>query len=327
MKKWLGLLFILPLSAVSAEELVVKYNILQIINSHNIVMAQQSAGDPPTAGSLFLINFEDGKQCTLKVKNTKDKLIALDSSLCAQREQLNTKLSLEPALTNQFESQTLMNPENAGASPSKEVALPTTDRAEQRNSHRGWRSAAMLYYSTADKVIFKDGYLTSNSGSGRLDTDFTTTKALGLSISLLTIDPDAWGASITGGIESSREVNSITYSGAGGSFTGITTGVKPKITFFYAEGAMLYRWKNFYVPLGINISSPVIFDAGAGVSVETRSALGVRLGMGYFFNDYLSVEFNIRTLSLKMNGQDSTTNIDYGNGTMTGTNLGLKLYF
>lgn len=297
------------------------YKIKQIVSSHNLVVIEQSPAAEVAAGKIFLVHFEDGKQCSLIVKEAKTNLIMLDSASCPRKEEISTKLSIEPSLTNNF---TIANLETKAET--KPMALSKNEDLQLDESD-ALRLSATIFYSAADEMKFNDSYVSSSSGSAFMSSNFKTTGAVGAGVSIAFMPSHDWGASLSANYEDNRELSSVTFSASGATFSGVFTGLRPKVSIFYAETQLIYRWNKVYLPFGINFSAPFLKDVGNSSFVEVRGTVGAVVGVGIFISPKLSAELFLRSLQLTMDETAGTTNVDYGRGTLTGASFGFKFFF
>lgn len=299
------------------------YKIRQVITEQNLVVAETSSPEEnlPT-GKIFLVTFPDDKQCSLSLVEQKGKLLTLNSSACVNRKEITRSLHLEISL---IDSPT--PPATAVSTPPQESPATTVEEFEDLSSGQ-WNRARLglsIHYSTANEAKFDDAYVSTDSGSGTLSADFKTKTAVGIGVSLSRMKVQNWGYVTSLFFEMGREVDSVTFSGPGGTASSSFTS-KPKLALFVAEGAVLYRWNSFYLPFGLNISAPALYDTG-NTTTDVSGSIGAFLGAGFILADHSTLDIFVRSISMRMRQSDSTGYIDYALGTMSGLGIGYKYWF
>jgi hypothetical protein len=305
----------MSLPAIAAEQNV-NYTIRQVVTAKNIVMVQQSSGTPPTVGDLFIVHLNDGKQCTLKVKSLKGTLITMNSADCPNNE-LSTKLKVEPSLADDDSS-------DSSAAPAAASADQNSTPDQNDNGWGGFRWAGKIYYAGNATMTHKDLW---SPTLGMVDSEIETSGALGIAVSYSQSRPHSWGFAVNAGYETAREMKKQKIT-SGNTTTTNTLTDAPKLSLFYVDGEMQYRWQDFYLPFGVSLTSVGVTEQASSSKTNTKGGFGVLLGMGYFLTPQLSAEILVRSTSMSM---ESTTNAgvksDYGYGTFSSASIGLKYYF
>lgn len=299
-----------PAAAIPFQE--AKYTIKQIIKSHNLVVIQSNLPVEIQEGKIFLVTFDDGKQCSLILKESAKTLFTVDSSECERRSYITLASPVELSLA--------VIPQVGNRVTPKESLLRSSPTF-------GKRFAANIYYSVADKAKFDDAKVRTSSGaSGSVSASYGTESSPGIGVSYTNVEPQSWGFSGSLLYEPKREVQSFTVSGPGGTFTSSATGTKAKLSFLLLEGNAIYRWHQFYIPLGLNLSIPSLTDTGSAV-YDVKGGVGAFLGAGLFVLENSSIEVFVRSVGFNMTATDGSTTIDFQNGYMSGAGFGWKYYF
>lgn len=301
-----------PIAApIVAPQLTPKFTVKQIIKSHNLVVVESNVPVDFKEGKVFLVTFDDGKQCSLVLKDTAKTLLTFDASECERSSYITLASPVEPSL--------------ASIPIATERSTPRDSRSRSSSSF-GKRFSANLYYSVADKATFEDAKVTTTGASGSVNATYGTDSSVGLGVGYLRTEQQSWGFSGSILYEPRREIKSLTVSGPGGTFTSSATGTKAKLSFILLEANAIYRWNEFYIPFGLNLSAPSLTDTGSDV-YDVKGGLGAFLGAGWFIMDNSSIELFVRSIGMKMTATDGTTTIDFQNGYMTGAGFGWKYYF
>ncbi|AFY00440.1 hypothetical protein [Bdellovibrio bacteriovorus] len=296
------------------------YTIKQVIPSQNLVVAETSNSlETLSPGKTFLVTFPNNKQCSLILKGKKDSLLTLSSKECLNREEITKDLPIELALIEE-ES----NSQHTPSTP--QVAMDELPSSLEERWASGPRLGFSVYYASANQANFEDVYATTSSGSGNLNAEFGTDSSVGIGLTFARMKPQNWGISTSLLLEVGRKINTIKFTGSGGTASGNFTGTKPKLSFLIGEAGLAYRWNTFYIPFGLNLSIPTLTDTD-GSSVEIYGGLGAYFGAGVLLTENSSIDFIIRSVALNMTQTSGTSSIDYGRGSMTGFSLGYKYWF
>lgn len=201
-------------------------------------------------------------------------------------------------------------------------------QASQDTDEKKTRIGMSAHLSLANKAKFSNLTATNGTTSATGEAEFSTQSALGVGVNLMSSKAESWGFSGSLFYEFDREIDSLKLTDSTGSTTYNYNSPKPKISFIVAEGNLLYRWKNVYVPFGLNASSPT-FTSGVGATgtLEVKGGLGAQVGIGVFINEDLSFQLVSRSIAIRINGKNGSTTYDYGTGYMTGISLGLQYWF
>ncbi|WP_413560818.1 hypothetical protein [Bdellovibrio sp. HCB209] len=298
--------------------IVPQFGIKQIIRSHKLVVIETNITTPYPNGKIFLATFPDGDQCSLILKETNASLLTLDSTSCDKPERLTTKTPVEPSLVSVPGQQV-----NGSSTAAVEAAAFNDTAGESRQKYGSWSLNA--YYSSAKEFLFDGATYSGTSGTGKGEISFDSGGALGGGFNVLIMNPNSWGFSAGGFIESSREIKSVTVKGANGTAYGNATGIKPKIGFVGAEFNALYRWEKVYLPFGANLTAPYYSDIP--LYMEIQGGLGLQLGMGFLISENAVVEVLVKTIGMRAKYSDGSDTLDYGYGTLTGATVGGKIIF
>lgn len=308
-----------PVSTNTATSTV--YVVRQIIKTHHLVVVEMQGTQVNwPAEKIFLVNLDGGKQCTLIVKEVSAPYITLDSSACDAETAITTKSSVEPALVGVV-SVTRTEPEITEFESAEQARIQAKVIRDS-----SLRMGVNLYYSAADEVEFNSAYASTTSGSGNISAKFKTDGALGMGLSLTRMSANSFGFALNAAVEFGREIKSVTFTGAGGTSTGVGTGTLPKLSILYVEYQGVYRWDQFYLPFGINISAPYVSDY-YGAKLDVKSGFGFVIGAGFIVNENISVEALARSIGLYLKESDSSGYVDYRYGTLAGATIGLKYRF
>ncbi|MBS1972593.1 MAG: hypothetical protein JSU04_19960 [Bdellovibrionales bacterium] len=301
------------------------YKIKQVISAQNLVVAETSnPNEEITPGKTFLVTFANEKQCSLILKEKKGALLTLNSSSCANAQEITRTSPLEVALVDTTvaaaEPVALKStPEVPAASPEPYYPPVKMDR---------WiptRFSVMTHYSGASELIFKDVNVTTTTSSGSVEVDYGLESSVGVGVSFASMHPQGWGYLANVFYERARAFKSATIKGSAGATTVTSSGSSSTIAFFVAEMNAVYRWDSFYMPFGLNVSAPTISEDMSGVSYY--GSLGIFWGGGFILSDNATLEIFIRDIAIRMKQYTSTATIDYGNGSMTGFGAAFKFWF
>ncbi|QDK38434.1 hypothetical protein [Bdellovibrio sp. NC01] len=303
------------LQPVVESPVVISYAIKQIIRSKNIVIVESSVESPFRSGKIFLATFPDGHQCTLELQEVNRKLMAFDASDCNQGTPLTLTTPVEPSLL--VESPSMMKP----VAPAAGTKASTSTKAKGRSPF-----SATLYYSVADKVIFKNAQATTGSGTGTIEASYDSKGSFGFGANYLNPAEYSWG--LTGSLlyEPRRKVSSLTMKGPSGNYNNAFS-TQPEFSIFIVEAGIAYKWSKAYLPLSLNYSVPALTYASNTEVWDITGTVGGNLGFGYLFSENSACEVFLRAIGLKGRATDASTAVDFGSGYLTGFGVGYKYYF
>lgn len=304
----------MPVQTQTAPKEITKYAIRQVIKSKNLVVVESSAPTSFKEGKIFLATFPDGQQCSLSLIETDGNLLTLDSKDCSKSTPLTLLIPIEPALIKETVADKKLETVNQNV-----TEMPTPSRR---------RFAANIYFSVADQINFDDVNVKSSSGSGNIGTTFNTDGSAGVGVNLTVVDPNSWG--FTGSLmyEPARKISSLKMSGPGGTLSGTFLN-KPEISFFLAEAGVIYKWNQFYIPLALNYSAPILlYTTTSSTEVwDVGGAVGAYIGAGFLITENAALEFFIRSIGMTSKVTDGSDSIDFKNGYISGVGFGYKYYF
>ena len=331
MKKWiLSLVALSSVQAFAADSTEATFKVKQVIKSHKLVVVQTNATEQFPNGKIFLANFDDGTQCSLVLKNSGKQLLTLDSTPCDQLDRLTLKTKIEPSLISVDEQPRGFAPQGIAGLDAKKSS--EEKKVEQNNPDNFYdkstvgRLGVSVYYNSADHLKFDDGKV--ESSGAKFDADFKLESAVGVGLHYMRAKPYAWGYSVGGLLETTRNIQSVSFSG-GLSGTGSVDSDNFKLTLLIAEGSALYRFENFYIPFGLSVGIPVLEYKSDISKIEATAGVGLQAGLGYFVNDNLSVEAYYRVIGIKLVSTELATDnkTDFGYGYLRGATIGIKYLF
>lgn len=300
----------------------INYSLRQIIKSHNLVVIESSAPVIFDEGKIFLATMKDGTQCSLTLKETSGVLLTLDSSSCDKAEQLTINTPVEPALISTVPKATVQ------AAQPIPPAQPIQEERPAANTFKEFKRfewiGINIYYTAADEARFNDVEVTESGSSGTVEAEFSVETGIGFGASFMSMEERSWGFSGGVNFEPAREIKSVTFTGPGGTATGVLSSTKMSVLFF--EGNAIYRWDKFYLPFGLNFSIPRLTSPSSS-TVDIKGSVGAFVGAGFLLNDNCALELFARSIGFNMTEKTSTTTIDYGYGALTGAGLGFKFLF
>ena len=182
-------------------------------------------------------------------------------------------------------------------------------------------------YNSANKIKFDDVKTTSSGTSTAGTASFDTETALGLVAGVAYMPPNSWGGIGSLAYEFERNVKSGQAT-SGGGVASVNYSEKPRLSFIVMEGSAVYRWDKFYLPFGFNYCLPIFFQpANALPILEVQGGLGAQFGVGYFFDDNITLEVRSRALSATAKGTNPPSKIEYGTGYLTGIDFIGRYWF
>lgn len=210
-----------------------------------------------------------------------------------------------------------------GSSAWAQETAPKEPQVQEKTSNlmEGWRFGIGGSVSLVSKLKFNDVVISGYSG--KYDVDFDFKNGFSLELDARTMNPQSWG--FMGGLsyDSEREVSSLTVTdGSGLSSSGSISGMKIQTTVIY--GNAVYRWNEFYLPFGLNLSK---VNATTAASNSTSGGLGLQLGVGYYINENFVIEALSRATAVKLKTSSASTDVDFGTGYMSNLMITGKYIF
>ncbi len=169
---------------------------------------------------------------------------------------------------------------------------------------------------------FSGGY-SSSSPSTLLDTELNFEPALSFGYEFRESKEDSWGKAFGATYHMERELESGNING-----TELTVSDPSKISMLRVYANAIYRWKNFYIPFGINFTS-VNYTAPSDYTgnVDSTGGIGFNLAFGYYIDDKICIEYGAHSNLWGLEGTSGSTSIDYGDGALAVATLRLKYKF
>ena len=229
-------------------------------------------------------------------------------------------------LSNCFaqEPQTTSTPTETPATPP--APSPTPIAEPKPTSDHKTKVSIFAFYNTANSMTFSDIKETTGGVTYSGDATFYSDMAPGFGIEIFVAPENHWGWSAGLTYDSTRNLNSANAGFSGQSVSVVYADPKPTISFVTVYGNAIYRWDSFYLPFGLNVTSPT-YKSSDGTITTVTGTLGTQGGAGFFVNDHFSIEGLLRLVEFNVTRSSSTFYIDYGTGAMYGAQLNLKFIF
>lgn len=204
--------------------------------------------------------------------------------------------------------------------------LPEPEQPSKKD--RKLKYSLSAFYSLGSSFNFNSATVISGGSTGTVSGNFNSGNAPGLSAEITNSIENRWGWLGGASYELSRNINSFTVTGPGGSATGIYTSTTPSVSILilYADG--IYRWKSLYMPLGLNFNVP-FFQNGVGATGTTSfsGGVGFQVGAGYFLNDNFSFELELQYLTFTGSTSSGGTAVNFNTITFVDPLFKLKYTF
>lgn len=167
--------------------------------------------------------------------------------------------------------------------------------------------------ATYDDIKVHSG---SSTISGSAELEYKRTGSLALEGRLT--PQNSWGFILGLNVEGRRELKKAKFKVSGVTDTVVGGSGSSKVQFTTFYGNALYRWNQFYIPFGLNVSvvrfSPADDYDG---SSEARGQIGGQLGIGYMFTEHMALEAFSWVTGMSLKSEESGTETDYGTGTFS----------
>jgi hypothetical protein len=193
----------------AAQEQTYQIKQLHLDKNRAIVTSTQELRE----GSDLLATFANGKQCSLSVTASKDGIANVDTSKCANANDLVVGQKLEPSLLIDDTKKAEPTP----IQPTAETPVKDAKKDSSESTSRRIRGSAYLLWNTASDAKFNNVYVQQGANSGTGSADFEMDKAFGLGIEIYQSDENRWGWAAGFALEGKRNINSVNV--ASGSVT------------------------------------------------------------------------------------------------------------
>lgn len=203
---------------------------------------------------------------------------------------------------------------------SQQIPQQEPQQETQEIVYDSWHFGLGLSYGLVSKLRFDHIVVTGAPGNFTADLDYENTVAL--EIEARKMSPMSWGFMGGLSIDGERKFTGGTISGMGTSISLTSGGDTSKIQTTVVYGNAVYRWNQFYLPFGFNISA-VKFTPANSSSMSASGGLGGQLGVGFYINKNFVIEAYSRAVAVKM----SSSTTDYGSGFMSNLMLTGKYIF
>jgi hypothetical protein len=189
-----------------------------------------------------------------------------------------------------------------------------------------WQFGLGLGFSLASKAKFDNGTVTTGGSSYTFTGDLDYKNAAVLEASGRYMPENSWGCILGLQIDGEREFDSGTITVAGLNVSLSSADSKLQVSNLFANA--VYRWNQFYLPFGLNVSSAK-FTAASGFSgtSDSSGALGAQVGVGYLPDEHWALELMSRAIGFKLKTATSTATADYGTGYLSTLIFAGKYYF
>lgn len=191
-----------------------------------------------------------------------------------------------------------------------------------------WQFGIGGSFSASTKLKFPEGTVDSN----KFDADLDYSGGLSVELEARLMKPVSWGfqggvvfdgeRKLTGGLISTADER-VTLSSADPS--------KIQATIIY--GNAVYRWNQFYLPFGFNISS-IKYTTPSNFSgtSSANGGLGAQLGVGVYINDNFVMEAFSRVVTVKLTSENKNdlnemVNTNWGTGSLSNIMITAKYIF
>ncbi len=317
-------IFSLSLTALAQSESTIG-TIRQVFIEQNRVIGEITTA--AVATNDFVITFEDKSQCVLKAVERRERLVSLDLSSCAQKNNVKAGMIFEPSLlfgAPAALAAPAVQPPEAPVIAQPPAAAPT-EAASSLSKHEPnrVRFAMGLAIGISPTATFTEG--TNSTTNLMFETEFKFNGGTTLHADVRSTPKHDWGFIGAISHDISREISSVKYTSGNSSVTYNSSGSKLSVTM--VEFSFAYRWNEFYLPLGLNYSHFRFLDDSFAAGYELRGGLGAQIGFGYYISEQFALELWSRATNLKFKIKSGGITEDYGRGIYSSATLGFKALF
>lgn len=190
-----------------------------------------------------------------------------------------------------------------------------------------WRFAFGLGYNGGGSA--ESDLRVTDLSNGILSTGkatFETDSGYSLSFEGRFLRQNGWGLTMGVDVDLGREVKSGSVTLGGNTVTFSSTSNDPdEFAAVVFHGNAVYKWNNFYIPFGFNVSA--VDYRATGIDVNTSASLGAQLGIGYELDNGFIVELFSRALGFEMDYIQSGLDVQFEQGIMSDGVLRFKYVY
>lgn len=209
--------------------------------------------------------------------------------------------------------------------------LSSKKTTENRNGINGedlaeWRFAIGLGYNasgSAESDFSIQNLSTLSRANGEVDLD--TEPGFNINFEARFLQKHGWGLTMGLDFDFDREVKSGTISSGGTTISVSETDDPDSFTSVVGYGNLVYKWENFYIPFGLNLS--YIDYKSTGLNVNTTPSIGAQLGLGYETDSNFALEMYSRVLGLEMDYIDGNYDVSFEEGLISNIAFRVKYIF
>ncbi len=202
------------------------------------------------------------------------------------------------------------------------AAMKEDDSKSTSSSGPGSHSGHFVlgaYLNTMSDMKFKDAKTTTGTTTTSGEYDLKSSASLGIDAHFLLWGENAWGFSVGGFFDLGRKVKDE-------SLTIFGTTKDEYLGIIGFEGNAIYRFKQLYIPFGINTSFPLV-GMDEGEVKDLKPGVGIQAGVGYMISASNALEAKIRTTAFGYTQTVNNVTLETDRGTGVGLILGWKYVF
>jgi hypothetical protein len=184
----------------------------------------------------------------------------------------------------------------------------------------GPRFRVTIGRNTATHAEFANANYSDNGGTNMNGTAaFDLAPANQFGVGVISAPVHSWGYSASFVYEEKRVIESKTIHITNYPVIPELKRTKPSIQFNFVEANAIYRWSNWYLPVGLNFSMPSALKKYEGqLEMSVMGGMGGQAGFGYFFTDSVSAEILYKLTTFEVNEYSSSYNLGYSTGSLDG---------
>ncbi len=189
-----------------------------------------------------------------------------------------------------------------------------------------WRFAIGLGYNasgSAESDFSIQNLSTLSRANGEVDLD--TEPGFNINFEARFLKKNGWGLTMGLDFDFDREVKTGTISSGGTTISVSETDNPDSFTSVVGYGNLVYKWEQFYIPFGLNLS--YIDYKSSGLNVNTTPSIGAQLGLGYETDSNFAMEMYSRVLGLEMDYIDGNYEVIFEEGLISNIAFRVKYIF
>lgn len=301
----------------------------QVFTDRGRVVAETSQTDLKVNDEM-VITLEGGKQCALPILEIRGNILTLDSENCRYNFDIKPGLSLEKSLLSAAVTAPTVQKTIQAPPPQeplvKKPETPIQELEPEKVVNRKTKFVVGAAFSGRTSASGTGG--TASGLIGTFTSEFDYKEGFTVSLEMRDSPSNSWGYGVGITYDSTRALDSGTFSSGGTTLILTSAGGASKIGSTSFEVNAIYRWNEFYIPFGLNYTA-IRFTPASGYTggYDVEGGFGAQVGFGVHISDAVSLEMMSRAAPYSLRLSQSGSSVNFGNLMYSIVTFGIKGHF